>query len=179
MNRLKFSPKPLVLGEKISWDDPEFSKRMLKEHLSQKHDFASRKLEIIEKQVNWINNNFLKNKPSSLLELGCEPGFYLQKLSKLGHKCSDIDFSPASIEYAKANADLEGLNINYKLGDIRKVRFRIGFDLIFMIYGEFNTFKKQDAKMILQKIWDALNPRGLILLEPHLFDSIKKRRFIS
>jgi len=179
MKELKFPPKPWVSGEKIPWDDPEFSKRMLKEHLSQEHNLANRKLEIIEEQVNWINNNFLKNKPSSLLELGCGPGFYLQKLSRLGHICSGIDFSPASIKYAKYNANLEGLNINYELGDIRKVRYGTGFDLIFMIYGEFNTFKKQDAGMILQKIWDALNPGGLILLEPHLFDAIKEEGLLA
>ena len=43
-----------------------------------------------------------------------------------------------------------------------------------MIYGEFNTFKKQDAEIILQKIRNALNPEGFILLDPHLFDAIKQ-----
>ena len=41
-------PKPWIEGEKIPWNDPEFSKRMLKEHLSQNHDAASRRFEIIE-----------------------------------------------------------------------------------------------------------------------------------
>ena len=37
------APKPWAEGEKIPWNDPEFSRRMLKEHLSQKHDAASRR----------------------------------------------------------------------------------------------------------------------------------------
>ncbi|HHI03179.1 MAG TPA: hypothetical protein ENL22_06630, partial [candidate division Zixibacteria bacterium] len=35
---------------KIPWDDPGFSRRMLQEHLSQDHDLASRKKEMIKKQ---------------------------------------------------------------------------------------------------------------------------------
>ena len=38
------NPAPWAEGEKIPWDEPEFSARMLHEHLSQKHDAASRRL---------------------------------------------------------------------------------------------------------------------------------------
>jgi len=34
---------PEPWAEKIPWDDPAFSERMLKEHLSQEHDAASRR----------------------------------------------------------------------------------------------------------------------------------------
>lgn len=33
-------PAPWQEGEKIPWHDPDFSRRMLREHLSQKHDAA-------------------------------------------------------------------------------------------------------------------------------------------
>ncbi|HCR3185545.1 TPA: SAM-dependent methyltransferase, partial [Morganella morganii] len=39
---------------KIPWDEPAFSQRMLANHLSQDHDWASRRQEIIEQQVEWI-----------------------------------------------------------------------------------------------------------------------------
>ncbi|SUX59850.1 DNA methyltransferase [Citrobacter amalonaticus] len=41
-------------GGKIPWNDPDFSRRMLENHLSQEHDWASRKLSVIEQQVDWI-----------------------------------------------------------------------------------------------------------------------------
>jgi len=34
---------------KIPWDDPDFSRRMLAEHLSQEHDMASRRVEWIDR----------------------------------------------------------------------------------------------------------------------------------
>ena len=40
-------PAPWSEGENIPWDDPDFSRRMLKEHLRQDHDAASRKADTI------------------------------------------------------------------------------------------------------------------------------------
>jgi len=57
-------PKPWEEGEKIPWNDPDFNRRMLKEHLSQKHDAASRRTRTIKKQVDWIHNFVLDGKPS-------------------------------------------------------------------------------------------------------------------
>jgi 2-polyprenyl-3-methyl-5-hydroxy-6-metoxy-1,4-benzoquinol methylase len=85
---------------KIPWDDPEFSERMLREHLSQDHDMASRRVEWIDKQVAWIHAAVLSGRESQILDLGCGPGFYAHRLATLGHDCLGIDFGPASIEYA-------------------------------------------------------------------------------
>ena len=43
-----------------------------------------------------------------VLDLGCGPGLYTTRLAKLGHTCVGIDFSPASIAYAKAEAEHYG-----------------------------------------------------------------------
>ena len=40
----KTPPIAWAEGENIPWDDPAFSERMLAEHLSQKHNLASRRL---------------------------------------------------------------------------------------------------------------------------------------
>ena len=61
---------------KIPWDDPDFSRRMLAEHLSQDHDLASRRTEWIDRQVAWIHQDLLKGRPVRILDLGCGPGFY-------------------------------------------------------------------------------------------------------
>lgn len=40
------SPAPWSEDEKIPWHDPDFSHRMLEEHLAQDHDAASRRSEV-------------------------------------------------------------------------------------------------------------------------------------
>ena len=46
--RRKAPPEPWSEGEKIPWNEPEFSERMLREHLAQKHDLTSRRLSVID-----------------------------------------------------------------------------------------------------------------------------------
>jgi SAM-dependent methyltransferase len=162
-------PKPWVEGEKIPWNDPEFSQRMLKEHLSQKHDAASRRTSIIKKHVNWIHNFVLDEVPSRILDLGCGPGLYSARLAALGHATVGIDFGPASIEYAVKHAHA---NSSYTLGDIRATDFGSGYDLAMLIFGEFNVFRPEDARLILRKARAALNPGGKLLLEVTSFDAV-------
>ena len=162
-------------AEGIPWDEPGFSKRILKEHLSQKHDGASRRFTTIDRQVEWIHNSPLEGERSRILELGCGPGLYLQRLAKLGHDCFGIDFSPASIAYADYAAKEDGLSISYLLEDIRDAEFGGQLDLIMLIWGEFNAFAPEDAKSLLLKSFAALGPHGRVLLEPSSIDSIRRR----
>jgi SAM-dependent methyltransferase len=162
-------PKPWAEGEKIPWHDPDFSRRMLKEHLSQKHDAASRRTLIIKKHVDWIHSLILGGRPSRILDLGCGPGLYAARLARLGHATVGIDFGPASIEYAVKHAPE---NCSYNLGDVRTTDFGTGFDLVMFIFGEFNVFKPEDAELILKKAYSALNSGGKILLEPQTFDAV-------
>ena len=165
-------PKPWAEGEKIPWNDPEFSKRMLKEHLSQEHDAASRRSEIIDQHVSWIHNHVLKGDPTRILDLGCGPGLYTNRLARLGHRCVGIDFSPASIAYARKQAEEAGLDCAYIQQDIRTADYGDGFGLVMSIFGEFNVFRPGEAKGILANARDALAPHGFLLLEPHPFEII-------
>jgi hypothetical protein len=63
-------------------------------------------------------------------------------------------------------ADREGLPIDYRLGDIRLVEYGAGYDLVMLIFGEFNVFKPSEARLLLEKMHVALKPGGRLLLEP-------------
>lgn len=167
-------PAPWREGEKIPWDEPDFSRRMLKEHLSQDHDAASRRITRIDRQVEWIHREVLREKPSRVLDLGCGPGLYAARLARLGHACAGIDFSPASIEYARQTATTEKLNCTYYLGDVRRTGFGRNYDLVMFIFGELNVFRPTDAALILAKAYQALAPGGQLLLEVHTFDTVRR-----
>jgi SAM-dependent methyltransferase len=162
-------PRPWAEGEKIPWNDPEFSRRMLKEHLTQTHDAASRRTPTINKHVNWIHHSVLGGRPSHILDLGCGPGLYSSRLATLGHTCHGIDFSPASISYAKKHA---GKKCSFSLADVRTAEFGQGYDLAMFIYGEFNVFTKPDARRILKKAYKSLLRGGKLLLEISTYDGV-------
>jgi len=156
---------------KIPWDDPDFSRRMLAEHLSQEHDLASRKSQMIREQVQWIHKNICNNTPAKLLDIGCGPGLYIEQFTALDYDCCGIDFSPASIEYAKSQLGEKAKLIH---GDIRSVDFGGGYDLAIMVFGEFNVFSPDECIKILKKTFEALSPGGKLLLEAHTFEAVER-----
>lgn len=164
-------PQAWVEGQTIPWNEPEFSRRMLKEHLTQAHNAASRRFEIIDQHVKWIHETFLKDRGAGrILDLACGPGFYVERLSKLGHDCLGIDFSPASIAYARE----QNPNLSYIESDIREAEYDTGYDLAMFIFGEFNVFETKDVRHILTKAQQALSEGGSLVLEPHSYDAIKR-----
>ena len=170
------TPEPWAEGEKIPWNEPGFSARMLAEHLTQEHDAASRRTERIEQHVRWIHGQVLQGRPSRVLDLGCGPGLYTQRLAALGHSCVGIDFGPASIAYAHQQAAASQADCTYVEGDIRAVDYgpAESFDLAMLIYGELNVFRRAEALTILQKTRQSLKPGGRLLLEPHTFQAVQE-----
>ena len=167
------SPRPWAEGDNIPWNDPEFSARMLNEHLSQDHDAASRRSEAIDKHVEFIHHTILHRRKSSILDLGCGPGLYSTRLAQLGHTCLGIDFSPASIEYARQLAQQQALPCSFILEDIRRANYGSGHNLAMLIYGEINVFSRENAALILKNAWNSLDEGGVLLLEPHTFELIR------
>ena len=167
-------PSPWAEGDNIPWNEPGFSRRMLKEHLSQEHEAASRRFATIDKQVEWMHTSLLAKRPSKILDLGCGPGLYSERLARLGHSCHGIDYSPASIEYAITTAAREQLACSYDCRDLRQADFPGGNDLVMLIYGEFNIFRPAEAGLILDKAWQALETDGILLLEPHTYKMVQE-----
>ena len=140
---------------------------MLKEHLSQDHNSASRRIEIVHKQVDYIDGLFNGKKSARALDLACGPGLHALELARRGHSAFGIDFSPASIEWAQTYSTDESLSCEFSHGDIRTTEFGTGFDLAMLLFGEMNVFSIADFRIILRKAREALVDGGLLLLEPH------------
>ncbi len=147
---------------------------MLREHLSQDHDAASRRLRTLERQVRWIHRELLGGRSSLVLDLGCGPGLYTRRLAELGHRCSGIDFSPAAIRYADAEAAAKDLSCEYRLSDLREGGFGTGFRLALLIHGEFNAFRRAEARKLLADAAAALDPGGMLTLELHSSEFVRR-----
>ena len=167
-------PAPWAEGEKIPWNDPAFSRRMLTEHLSQSHDLASRRSERIDRHVEWIHHDLLAGRPTKVLDLGCGPGLYASRLARMGHTCTGIDFSPASVEHAREQARREGLSCTYHHRDIRQADFGSGYGLAMLVFGELNVFRPTEARGILTRAHAALDDGRTLLLEPQTSAAVER-----
>ena len=93
-------PKLYEKTSELFWNDPHISKGMLETHLNPNTNAASRKPEFINRSVSWLSS--MLHKESSMLDIGCGPGLYTQRLSELGYRMTGLDFSERSIEYANS-----------------------------------------------------------------------------
>lgn len=146
---------------------------MLENHLSQDHDWASRRLTVIEQQVTWITRQLPGG--ARILDLGCGPGFYTRLLAERGFHCTGVDFSPASITWARQQAQAANLNIDYIQQDIRTYHPTEPFDFIMMTFGELNVFSAADAQSLISHCAQWLKPDGKLLVEVHTFDEVKRQ----
>jgi SAM-dependent methyltransferase len=155
---------------RLPWDDEAFSARMLREHLSQAHDGASRRFETIDRQVRWIHEIVLVGEPARVFDIGCGPGLYGSRLAALGHTYTGIDIGPASIAYAREHAsDHE----QYVLGDATKTAHDGGTDLVMMVHGEFNVLSRDGVPSLLKRAREALTDGGRLLLEVHRLAAVQ------
>jgi SAM-dependent methyltransferase len=116
--------------------------------------------------VEWMYSIVLGSKPARVLDLACGPGFYAVRLARSGCECVGIDFSPASIRHAKEITEAEALpSCSYRQADVRDGLFGEGFDLVMMVYGQFNVFPRNRGLEILKNAHAALKPGGALLLE--------------
>ncbi len=117
-----------------------------------------------------MTGKFSKRSPPRSLDLGCGPGFYARRFAALGHTCTGIDFSPASIDYARQQHP----GGTYILADLLAQDFGAGYDLVTLIYGELNAFSPDEAGRIIAKAHAALKPGGSLLLEVHPADYVQR-----
>ncbi|MBR0423420.1 MAG: class I SAM-dependent methyltransferase, partial [Clostridia bacterium] len=117
-------------NENSIWTDEHISKELLKCHLNDFTDGASRKLTKRNKILEFINNSIKKN--SNILDLGCGPGLFDFELSKLGHKILGVDIYIASINYAIKYK--KSKNIDYRYENYLESIFTEKYDAILMIY---------------------------------------------
>ncbi|MCL2420642.1 MAG: class I SAM-dependent methyltransferase [Defluviitaleaceae bacterium] len=147
------------------WTDEHISKGMLEAHLHPDWDAATKKHAIVQKNVEWISSVAPAKQYRDILDLGCGPGIYAEAFDKMGYQVSGIDFSKRSINYARNVAKEKNLPITYYQQDYLTLDFTAKYDLITLIFYDFGTFSANDRESLLNKIYAALRPGGLFIVE--------------
>ncbi len=171
-------------GETCFWDDSYISESMLKAHLDQAHDGASRKVIEIEKTVSYlVSSGFLKT-GDMILDLGCGPGLYSSRLCREGMKVTGLDVSTRSIDHARSHAEKAGLNIEYICADFFGIKYEGAFDVVLQVYGEICTFSDEKRDLLLSLIFRALKENGIFIFDVstrslRMREGLRNRWYIS
>ncbi len=133
-------PVPWRDGGNLPWDEPEFSERMLAEHLDQSHGAATRRLPEVRALVQIMTDWLALGEGSRLFDITCGPGLYAAEFARRGVAVTGIDFGPASVRYARELC--AGLPVEIHQGDVRQMDFSgRGFDAAIYLYGQFTVLR--------------------------------------
>ena len=169
---------PLYAETQVAfWNDEYISKQMLEAHLDPNFEGASRKLDFIEISVEWIKEIVPPSDYPLLLDVGCGPGIYAEKFSKMGYQVTGIDYSKRSIDYAKKLAMKENLAITYYNQDYLRMELNKKFDFAVMIYCDYGALSLKNRRLILEKIYHHLKPGGKFLFD--VFSMKKYKEFLQ
>jgi len=146
------------------WTRPHLARQMLSFHLNQETDLASRRFEIIDQVVNWIDSE-LHLSDKSLCDLGCGPGLYAQRFSDKGAAVTGVDFSTRSLEYADLKARENEQPIRYIHADYLLDDLPTGFDIVTLIYTDLCVLSPEQRTILLGRMREMLNPDGRIVID--------------
>ena len=158
------------------WTEEHTSAEMLKYHLNGQVDVSSYCSDFIERATEWIADRFRIGAGKHVIDFGCGPGLYTIRLARLGASVTGIDFSPRSIEYARAAAEREDLRIEYLLQDYLRYDSEAQADLILMIMRDLGALSPEQRQCLLRRFARLLKPDGALLLDVDSLTAFANRR---
>jgi 2-polyprenyl-3-methyl-5-hydroxy-6-metoxy-1,4-benzoquinol methylase len=157
------------------WTDEHTSEQMLKFHLNEDIDAASRNAAFIDRSVEWMASYLKIGAGTKIADFGCGPGLYATRLARIQADVTGIDFSKRSIQYAREVATREGLSIHYANQDYLEYETDDRFDLVLMIMCDFCVLSPAVRKKMLTKFHTLLEPGGLVLLDVYSLNAFEER----
>jgi SAM-dependent methyltransferase len=147
------------------WGDPHISAQMLAHHLDSGTPYSSRPHEFIDRSAAWIVRRFGVGAGTRVLDLGCGPGLYAQRLARAGAAVTGIDVSVRSLGYARDAAAAEGLDITYLQGSYLDLDLGGPFDLAVLIFEDYCALGPVQRQRLLARVCNALAPGGAMLFD--------------
>ena len=148
---------------------------MLKYHLNESIDAASRNKDFIDRSAAWISSYFRVDRETAIADFGCGPGLYANRLAERGAAVTGIDFSENSLAYARQVAAEKRLKVTYVLKNYLDFDTTDRFDLITMIMCDFCALSPAQRKRLLSKFRPLLKPGGSVLLDVYSLTSFKQK----
>jgi SAM-dependent methyltransferase len=163
-------PAPFDAATELDWGETAYARRLLREHLDQSHDGASRRAPVVAAHLRRLKR-LLPAAPARILDAGCGPGLYAVPLASAGHLVTGIDVSAPALRHARglARSTQPRGTARFVQADLRDVELPgARFDAALLVYYVLEAFPRIVQPMVLGRIAAALAPGGLLIAEMRL-----------
>ena len=115
-----------------------------------------------------------------LLVVGSGAGKESLALAEQGFRVSGIDFSPAMVEQARAAARTRGLDVEFRVADLRSHDVEPGsIDAVLFTYDVYSFIPLADREPALRRVRSWIRPGGSVLLSARLCGGAWQRTVLS
>lgn len=169
-SRLHTWPRPFDPASELDWGDPVVSRRLLREHLDQAHDGASRREVVIDGHVRRLRR-LVPEPPAHLLDAASGPGLYAVRLARAGYAVTAIDVGAASVRHATKAAASAGLaaRLRARRADLRTFTTEERYDAVLLIYHVLEGFERRAQPAVLRRLGAVLrDPSSPLVVEMRL-----------
>ncbi|MBE2997385.1 methyltransferase domain-containing protein [Nocardiopsis sp. HNM0947] len=152
---------------------------MLANHLDPDVDAASNRAAYIEEAVAWMAARFGAGPGRSVLDLGCGPGLYTNRLAAAGAEVVGVDLAPRSIEHARGHAHEQGLSTRHLCADYLELDLGERFDLVVMVMRDYCALAPADRARLLRVVRAHLADGGAFCFDVDsaaAFDTVTEQR---
>lgn len=166
-------PSPFQPGTLTLWSNAYISDNVLKKHLDGTVDSGSRKTVTMDASSLWITEHCNAN--ADILDVGCGPGLYGNRLGEMIGSYVGLDISPYQITYAKSH-NTSPHNTHYQVGDFRKWQPQKMYDMVLLMYAVYSFYPIEDRISLLRNIKTALKSGGCVMIEVFTSNHYESRK---
>lgn len=103
----------------------------------------------------------VKRKVERVLDLGCGNGRHAIYFARQGMKAHGIDISEQAIDWASGWAKNEGLDVDFRVGDITNLPYADGFFDVVVTHGVLDHVPLETATKAVHEVRRVIKPNGL------------------
>lgn len=122
-----------------------------------------------EKECDFLEGIFKKyagSLPKTTLDAGCGTGSHAVSLGKRGFNITGIDASETMIRIARAKAERNGVNIDFHVMDLRKLKLNKKFDACISMFTVVGYIvETEDVEKVFRNIRKHLNTHSLFIFD--------------
>jgi len=119
----------------------------------------------IARDIDFIEASLGLERGATILDVGCGIGLHAVELAARGYLVVGLDLSLAMLSRAADEAQERGVKINFLHGDMREMSFEGAFDAVLCWGTTFGYFDDESNRRVVERLYAALKPMGLLLLD--------------